>query len=84
MSDNEGTYENKNNIFDEDNQFNQDDDYLQMGFGGFNLNMGDDNMGSGNAHLNCVGCGGSKFKIIETHVVCRKCGTENVNHALNA
>jgi len=27
MSDNEGTYENKNNIFDDDNNFNPEDEY---------------------------------------------------------
>ncbi len=41
-------------------------------------------MGESNAHMNCVGCGGTKFKIIEAHLVCKKCGTENINHALNA
>lgn len=46
--------------------------------------MGDGDMGESNAHLSCVGCGGTKFKIIEAHVVCKKCGTENVNHAINA
>jgi rubredoxin len=85
MSDNEGTYENKDNIFDDDNNFNLDqDDEHQLGFGGFNLNMGDGEMGENNVHLSCVGCGGTKFKIIEAHLVCKKCGTENVNHAINA
>ena len=85
MSDNEGTYENKDNLYDDDHNLNldQDDDH-QMGFGGFNLNMGDGDMGDTNAHLSCVGCGGNKFKITEAYLVCKKCGTENINHAINA
>ena len=87
MSDNEGTYENKNNIFDDDNNFNPEDEYNQMDFGGgFNLNMGYGDTGQGNnaSTASCPGCGGAKFKIIDGYVVCKTCHTVNTNHAFNA
>ncbi len=74
MSDNEGTYEN-NHDFDLDN--------LESNDFGFNFNFGGD-LGDSKAPMHCQGCGGTKFQVIEAHVVCKKCGTENLNHAMNA
>ena len=32
----------------------------------------------------CVKCGGTHFRVLEAHVVCKNCGTETIRHALNA
>ncbi len=77
MSDLDDSYENNQN-FELDHLASD-----PLDFGGFHLNFGGD-YGDSKAPMHCVGCGGTKFQVIESHVVCKKCGTENVNHAMNA
>ncbi len=32
----------------------------------------------------CQSCNDNRFKVIDGHVVCKTCGTENMRHDLNA
>lgn len=47
--------------------------------GGFHIDM-DEPVGSDR----CLKCGENRYKILDGHLVCKNCGTENTRHALNA